>query len=695
MAPLALWVTWVSTAGAAQEVTVYRDTYGVPHIYAETAAASAFGLGYAQAEDRIEDIYKNVRTAIGSMAEAFGPEHVEIDYVMRLVRNEALCREKWPEVPENLRILCEQFVAGIEAYCAEHPERVPEFALKLEPWYCAAVGRAMILRWPLDNMMEELGREQRDPKKASNCWAVAPSRSAEGCAILLTDPHLSWESLAVFYEARIFGGPLALSGFCVVGSPMIALGHNAHVGWACTTGGPDTADVYRLKLNPETWGFPTQYEYDGKWRYGKVRMIKISVKGEDKPRVIPAMDTHLGPLISEPDMENHVAYAGATPYLEDMGLMPQVFRMATARNAHEFREALDMNSFMEQNVMFADREGNIGYARVGRTPIRPEGYDWRRPVPGDTSATAWQGIHPVSDMVQIMNPEQGYMQNCNISPANMMVNSPLTADKYPSDIYNATWDRNNPRGRRTLQMLVEDDSISKEEAKAIVMDVYDILAKPWQKALKSAVNAAGEGALSNEDLATTVKDILAWDGEFTQDSTAATAVEQWRRNSRGQVDVEAIAQGEALSPEGQTALLDTLAKAVKDLKAAHGKLGATWGETHVVGRGGQFYPYDGADFGRGGALTETVRCVEASEDPSKPGRWLADSGTMAATLMFFHKEGIESYTCIPWGQNAQEASPHHMDQGRELFSKRKMKPTWFRKEDLLPNVASEQKLAVP
>lgn len=678
--------------GGNRTATIYRDTYGVPHIYADTATAGAYALGYAQAEDRLEDIYKNVRTAIGSMAEFFGPDHVETDFIMRMVRNEETSRTKWPEVSPEARAICEAFVAGIKAYEAEHPERVPEFALDLQPWHCAAVGRTMILQWPLGNLMDEYKDRDKKPNLASNCWAVSPKRSAEGCAILLTDPHLTWESLAVFYESHVFAGELAMSGFCVVGSPVIALGHGPRVGWACTTGGPDTSDVYMLKLNPAV---PTQYEYEGEWKYAKLRMIKIPVKGEASPRVMPAIDTMFGPLLDEPDKKNNVAYAGRTPYLEDMGLMDQTYKMVTAKNAEEFRQALGMNHLMEQNVMFADCDGNIGYVRVGRVPIRPDGYDWSKPVPGTTKATDWLGFHGIDDLVQIMNPEQGYMQNCNISPAAMMKNSPLTPDKYKPYLYNVQGWQDTPRGTRAVELLAADDSITMEDAFAITMDAYDIRTKPWQQALKSALDAAGGERMKDAEFAATAQAILAWNGEFKQDSTVAPVVERWRLKSQGKVDLAALIEGKALSGEHQQALVDSLAETLAEMKQIYGKSGVTWGEVHVVGRNGQFYPYDGADFGSRPSQTETLRCVEGREEPKGSGRYVAHVGTMSAMLMFMRPDGIESYTCIPWGQNADPASPHNMDQGRDLFSKGKMKPNWTKKEDLLKNVTEEKVLNVP
>jgi len=677
----------------AETVTIYRDTYGVPHIYASTPAGAAYGLGYAQAEDRLEDIFRNVHTAIGTMAEHFGPDHVETDYAMRLVGNARHCETYWQTASPEVRELGDSFVRGVEAYLEDHPEKKPEYAIKLEGWHCAAIGRTMLLQWPLGTVMSEFRRRSEQPAFGSNGWAVAPSRSANNCAILLTDPHLTWESLAVFHEARVFGGDLVMNGFFIVGTPALGLGHNANVGWACTTGGPDTSDAYMLRVRKTSLGF--EYEYDGAWRTPELKLFTIKVKGE-KPRAMPAMFTVHGPLLEEPDFEKGVAYAGNTPYLDDAGFFHQQYAMCMAQDAHEFFEALRLNSFMEQNILFADRKGNIGYARVGRTPIRPEGdWDWSRPVPGDTPATQWLGIHSLDDHVWIMNPPQGYMQNCNISPANMMEHSPLTPEKYLPYLYNCTWDKNNPRGRRALELLAADDAVTVAKAKAIVMDVYDLPSRAWQDALRAAFVAAPDELRDDAVLAAAVADLLAWNCEFTQDSTAAAIMRLWRLSCEGKVDVDAIADGKTLSEADRTALLEQLRETLAEMERLYDGKRVTWGEVQVVGRGGQYFPCDGADFGRGANSTETLRNVEAKETPPGSGRFVANSGSMAAMLMFFHADGIESYTCTPWGQSADPASPHHVDQARDLYSKRLMKPTWFNKDELIEHLESKKVLTIP
>jgi len=679
-------------APAAAQATVYRTKWGVPHIYSDSLEAAMYAFGYAQAEDRLEDIFQNARAALGRMSEVFGKEHIELDYMLRVFQNAEVSQRAYEAGPERIRLICDAFSAGVNAYVADHPERVPEYAFELEPWHCIAIGRTMILQWPLGTIQDDLKNRKEDPGRGSNGWAIAPARSAGQCAILLTDPHLTWRGIQVFYEARVKAEEIDVNGHFIVGAPMMGLGHTANVGWACTTGGPDTSDVYELKINPEN---PLQYELDGVWKDAELRMIEFDVKdGERFQRA--AVYTEWGPYVDEP--KNGVGYAGATPYMTSEGLLEQMYRMSTANSCEEFYEALAMNEFMEQNLIFADTRGAIQYVRTGRTPIRPEGYDWSAPVPGHTSATKWLGITDIADLVQVKNPACGYMQNCNISPAMMFPDSPMTPDKYPYYVFNVSWDSMNPRGMRALQLLGADDSVTEEEAIAIAMNVYDLLAEPWQKALKAAVDAAGQEYLADADFKAAVDARLAWDGNYRPDSKGAPIMKFWRIRCEGAVNVEAIAKGEELPPADLVKLADLLKATVTDMKATYGAIDVMWGDIHVLGRGDTFVGCGGVDFGGGpnkSNKTETLRDVGYAESKEMPGKFIARKGSVAMMLMFMHSDGVKSFSVVPWGNSNDPASPHYMDQGRELYGPLKFKETYFKKEDLLKNVPSEKVIALP
>jgi acyl-homoserine-lactone acylase len=687
-------VCFLAVDAQAQEAQLIRDTWGVPHVVSDDETAAMYAFGYAQAEDRLADIYLAVRTGIGRMAEIEGPSALEQDYMMRLAHNDTLHADYLKTAPEQVRKNLEAFTAGIKAYIAQHPQEAANVAIDIEPWHPLAVGRAMILRWPLGTIRDDLGKAPVRPKPAagSNQWAVSPQRSADKSAILLSDPHLTWEGLAVLYEARFHGGNLHMNGYYLIGSPMLAIGHNQRVGWALTTGGPDTSDVYEIKFRANPL---PEYLYDDQWRKIRIEKFKIPVK-DSEPIEKTALYTHLGPVVSEPDLANGIAYVGASPYLEQTGLYQQFYAMAQAKDIHEFNKALGQHQYNEQNVMSADIDGNISYVRNGATPIRPEGYDWSRPVDGTTSKTAWKGIHPQSDLVCLINPTKGYMQNCNISPANMIVDSPLTPDKYPPYVYNVTWDQNNPRGRRTIEMLEADRSITLEDAMNIVLDIYDRLAPRWQAELKEAFKQHGKKYQDNKTFVAAVEGILAWDGNYTIDATASALFKFWRLKCGEKLNLTPLGESKPLADDTRQQMLELLAQTIEEMTAKYGQWDVPWGALHVVGRGGAYFPAPGADYNSGDKeanFSETLLDVRSTELKGAPGIQVANSGSMAMILMFFDKDnGVRSFTCTPWGQSGHPESSHYVDQAAGLYSLRTMKPTWWNLDELKQNTESTKTL---
>jgi acyl-homoserine-lactone acylase len=402
-------------------------------------------------------------------------------------------------------------------------------------------------------------------------------------------------------------------------------------------------------------------------------------------------------VINEPDMEKKIAYVGASPYTEQVGLYDQFYAMGMARNVAEVNAALERHQYNEQNVMSADCDGNISYVRNGATPVRPEGFDYRRPVDGTTSQTAWTKLHPQAELVKIVNPEQGYMQNCNISPANMMVDSPLQPEKYPPHVYNTTWDQNNPRGRRTIELLHNDASVSPEEAKDYALDIHDRLARSWQGELRRAYEADAAWA-ADAEVKKAVEVALAWDGDYLPDARGAALLKFWRLKCGEKLNLAPLHNDGRLDDATREEAMQLFRATIDEMNHKYGRWDIPWGEAHVVGRGGRYFPAPGADFDKGNKeanFSETLMDVRSAEDPTHPGRFIANSGSMAVILMFFGPDGVESFTCTPWGQSGHPDSPHYVDQAEKLYSRREMKNTWWKKADLLEHVESEKTLRWP
>ncbi len=668
----------MSTDEPDEDVTIYRDTWGVPHIYGRNEEAALFGQGYAQAEDRLPTIYRAYRKATGTMAECFGEEWIEHDRRQRLLGHLELSKDRYHQHGRADRRMLESFVSGIERYAEGNPDRVPEWACKIEPAGLVTLGWYVISGWQLGEAMGKLARRRSD-KRASNEWVLGRGRTRDGVTMACIDPHVSWEDEWLFYESHLHGGDLHVFGFSPVGVPYVSLGHNRHLSWAMTTGGPDTSDVYEEEISQDG----CSYRYDGEWRKIERQTILVKVRtkegiGEVEREIAR---THHGPIAVS---EGRRAYSIKISLLNEVHLLEQIRMMNKARNLGEFLEGVSMLQLMPQNLMYADVHGNLYYQRAGRVPKRPKGYDWKRPVPGNTSKTEWLGIHPMEDLVQVLNPPAGFMQNCNISPGTMTFNSPMTAGRYPKLIYNTSTRSSNSRGRRFLEIMRNAEKVRTEDALAIMVDTKLHGTQEIRERLRRAY-AATAGTRAN--LKEAVDIILGWDSRTDIDSTGMTLYTFWLRELRRRTDrieIRRLERAKRLTEFDRQTMLDALDAACRYMQEKFGSTAIPWGRVNRGRRGGRSWPLAGCE--------NNLRAI-GTEEPDEQGVFYADRGQSCPTLVAF-KSPIESYSAVPYGQSEDPESPHYTDQGERLFANCLLKPTFFSKEELLKNLESITSLRV-
>ncbi len=705
--------TLVSIAGAADlpgtgadvgKTVVYRDTWGVPHIYAPTVKAGMYAVGWTQAEDRPEEILKNFLRALGESACFEGPKAIQSDMVSHLWDHYGTSKRYYHRIRPDVRGQIQAFIKGINDFYTMHPDDIPCWwgSRKVDEYMVVAFGRFFLYAWSIGQAFGDLRAGGIQPgfdeePRGSNQWAISPKRSAEGAAILCIDPHLSWWGSSRFWEFRIHAGELQGSGFTLPGVPSIGLGHNADVAWAMTTGGPDTADVYELKLKEDD---PAKYLYDGQWCTLAQRDITIEVKGLE-PKKIAIRSSHHGPIVA---MRKSKAYAAKIAYADEVQVSEAWHEFNTAKDYRGAIKALNTRQLFPQNVMVADTSGNIYYQRTGRVPHRPSGYDWSRPVDGSTSTTKWKGLHPASDHVQILNPPQGYMQNCNIPPDVMMVDSPFSPNKTLSYLYGSSGGYINQRGARAVQLLHADSSVTLAEAMAFATDVHPYGVERWLEVLKQADVEFGLLHQSDPDYVVGIKDLLSWDGDLRHDSTAALKYYYWRKqlvedyraaevsDVARRIDYHLTALGRPapeidISNMELEAAVDSFASALARLRADHGSIDATYGDTFRVGRDDVSWPLGGGgDYG----LT-TLRNIGYGSERDDHTRW-GNRGQTSTQIVVLSKP-IRSWTYVPIGQSDRLKSAHYRDQAEKLFSIRKLKPTWWLPKDLAKHIESRTVLA--
>lgn len=652
MKPLGLFIASCTLLFGATKVEILRDEYGVPHIFAATAEAAAFGSGYAQAEDRLEELLRNYRKAEGTMSEAFGKDWLFHDYRQRVWRHRAVAVEHYHELDAKLRAICEAYQAGIKQFMNEHPEQVPAWAPKLEPWQVVALGRYIIWGWPEGEAGGDLQRAGIKPDPVpyhgSNEMLLAPARTAMHAPIAVIDPHLSWYGEFRFYEMRIHGGEFEFSGAAILGLPFPSLGHNRYISIAMTTGGPDTSDAYEEEVKDG------KYRFRNEWRPLQVRTERIAVK-DGATQEIRIESTHHGPIVAHKDGK---AYSLALPYSDEFRLMETGYKIATAHNLADAKAALAGLQFMAQNIMIGTVDGDIYYVRNGRVPIRPKGCDPSRPMPGSTGACEWQGLHRFDELVQITNPPQGYMQNCNVSPYSMMRNSPLVPENWAGHpyIYNDTRRPAHQRAAMMVDLLDAAHDVTAEQMIAIAFNPQVWHAELWQDRIRQA---APDSAFARM--------LCEWNRRSDADSRPALAFYLFKA-------ALGLAGRNVDPPESVTddAIRMALAKAEQRLSGDFAP-DAVFGTLFRVGRqgAGRTWPVGGGslvDFGMA-----TPRAI--SFDPV--GKEMVGRSGQTSTQIVVLTKPPQSWMVIPLGESDHPDSPHYDDQAQKLFSASQVKPTYF------------------
>lgn len=673
-----LAASWRPVSGApplAKTVTIYRDTYGVPHIRAKTDTGAVFGLMYAQAEDNFWQLETDLIRTVGRLAEVDGGAGLSNDILSRAWETEKRARESYATATPQLRALCDAFAAGINYYLETHPQTKPRLITKFEPWFIlaeehrgpAGTGITAAERrrvFPALSGVAEPPAEGLDPDEGSNMWAVGPSRSANGRALLMLNPHVAFFGGGQRYEAHLQSNEgLDVSGFAILGTAYIRSGHNRYLGWSHTNNYAQTADVYLESFDQPN--DPLSYRYGRERRKAVEWTETVRVKTDSgvEERTVTFRKTHHGPILGLRDGQALAVRAVAV----NGGVMAQRWAMGKARNLQEFKAALAKLALTGSNTIYADVRGNIFYVHGNAIPRRSTKYDWTKPVDGADPETEWAGLHAFDDLPQVLNPKSGYVQNCN------------------STAFLTTDGADNPdRARFPAYMVPEPDTPRAQRSRAILSGTRKFTFAEWTTlALDSKIGIAEEGvkqileayrAKEDPALAEVIDVLRKWDGVGRNDSVATTL----------------FVQTETVRRAGTSDPLAALARVKANLESAWGTWKVAWGDINRLQRvhtSGTLEPFSDArpsvPVPGAPSFTGTVFTFGARVVPGQK-RWYGTVGNTYVAVVEFGKKPIAKSLLVN-GQSADPASKHYFDQG-ELYSTQKFKPAWFELSEIKKNL---------
>jgi acyl-homoserine-lactone acylase len=715
---------------AMGRVTILRDTWGVANIYAADEADGYFGLGYAMVQDQPERFFARIAMARGDAAgtipagavpeflrSSFPPganlveKLVESDFQARMWdlkgRSKAFVDKLDPQVRRNYAA----FLRGVEAYASAHPGAIPAWRPRdldiadliampqNELWstYQGGIGVGDCARGGAVLFAPAKPAAPKE-KGFSNEWALMPSRTSTGGAVLLSDPHGGMDGRGS-YEVRLHAGALNYSGLLHGVLPIA--GRNAKLAWGVTTGSPDVADCYAIKMEP---GAGDTYLFDGKPRRIAMREVEIAVVGEAPRKVryrTAEVNGQVSPIVGEKD---GVLFAVSTPYVARLADFHNIANhMAKAETVDAFRAALLDGGFFPQNLLAADSRGDILYARNGLTPVRPDPkLDWTKPVSGNSSAFSWKGLHSNAGMLTIKSPPSGYLQNNNVDPRFMDVTPHPETRGLPEYFFA---DGINPTGRthsrpaRFLQAVKARPAFSEADAWALAFDTKVVDAQAW-------LRMAQQAAVSTSD--PFARDLLTFDGQLDKESRPALKFIYWREALREQLvetdlaDLRTALTGGAVSPQLLTKVKTALGGASDRLAKAPLGLERRYGDEFRLAMAGGSAPMSGG-------TTIDIR----PDDPRAPVECRATATACGAVLLagiysppnadhqrfvflgssrmqlhFLSPAGLRSFSYMNPGNSDDPALPHSRDQAEKLVSQQTLKPVFFDWKDLAGNVGS-------
>ena len=481
---LSPWGAWrLPPDDLAARVTIYRDTYGIPHVFGETDASTMFGFAYAQAEDNFWRLEDNYIRSLGRLAEVQGERGLVSDRRNRTLEIPRLARAEYGRLPRRMRALLDGFASGLNAYLADHPDVRPQLLMRFEPWYPLAFIRYNYYQsgffWSagLRSGDFETATGGDDPDRyadvGSNGWVIGPTKSATGHAMLLINPHLPFFGPGQVYEGHVSsreGGGWNFTGYTRLGFPFPYVGHNESLGWVSTDNEADQADLYLETFDDPAR--PLAYRYGRGHRQATAWTDTIAVRTESgtERRGFTFRKTHHGPIVGT---RGGKPLALRMAKLDGDGWLGEWYAMTHARRVPELKAAMRPLNMLFGNVMAADAGGNTFYLYNGAVPVRDPRFDWSGPVDGSDPATEWRGYHPLEEVPQLTNPLTGWMQNCNTSPLLLTSSGNPDSSKFPR--YMVT-EGDNWRGLVSRRILAGTPRFRWDEWVRAAFDTYVIAA---------------------------------------------------------------------------------------------------------------------------------------------------------------------------------------------------------------------------
>lgn len=673
------------------EATLYRDEWGVPHVYADTPRGLGFVFGWAQAEDHLDDMLMAYRMANGRAAEVLGEAWADSDAFSLKMGHARLAREAFAAIDPFTRDLCTGFSQGVNAWMLQYPALIPDWADGVQPWDVLALWHAFLMSMAPFDLPD--GYRRPRASDTGNAWALAPHRTQEGKTVLVINPHQYHDGPFRWYEAHLVLGDMDVAGAALMGIPLIIQGHNGFLGWALTPNDADFADMFeeqfaaseetRAAADPRN---PMAAAAQAAAAFTQEQWLMLKYFAESVPfyvrtpqgmqeRRVPVVITERGPLF---ERGTRRIFSWRIGGYRDFGGLFQLYEMARAQNLQSFQNALLMHQIPCFHVVYADREGNLFYcynAKAGdrnmpepalteRLEKGADYLDWKRPAPAHVEAMTWATLIPPAMLPHLLNPPSGFVQACGNPPQGATDDPVFTVPDRPA------WfagDYDSYRARRARQLL-RTGKRSFRDSHAMLFDVVAPAALDMVPILLRMAELRQDFVqASHPDLATGLDILRSWNAVADANAVGMTYYHLWwtmlaaRSGFVRPRDPQLYTLMYSNTPMAQEIALHAAADAARFMRNEFQSLSVPWGDLHRIHRGEHDEAISGARAGEPIFLSG----VQSYE----PGRVNASYGYGFAMAVQFG-DPPEAVSLTPFGVSSRPESPHFADQLPLMLEKR-------------------------
>ena len=687
----------------AKQVSIIRDNWGIAHVYGKTDADAVFGMLYAQCEDDFKRVEMNYIEKLGRLSELKGQSVLYNDLEIKLLIDTEEAKADYKKAAPWLKKLLNSYADGINFYLHKHPEVKPALLTHFEPWFpllwtdgsIGAISTADLTTGELKafysgntDKVAYIERE-KNVQTGSNGFAIAPSKTASGNAILYINPHTTFYFRPEIQMSSEEG--LNAYGAVTWGQFFIYQGFNESCGWMHTSSNVDVADMYAEKII--TKNNKLFYEYDNKLLpvIEKNITIKYLENGKLIPKTFKTYFTNHGPIMAKRDGK----WISLKSNNRSMKSLEQSWVRTKAKGFEDYKKAMDLKANTSNNTVYADSEGNIAYWHGNFVPIRDKKLNWSKLMDGTTSATQWKGLHNVSETVHSYNPINGWLQNCNSTPYSVAgENSPKRENYLP---YMAP-DGESFRGLNAVRLLSKGKDYTLDK---VIADGYDTKLTALEILIPALTKAFDKNITSTDplyaELIEPINLLKKWDYYSKENSVATTLAVEWAYKLNPIIQKVYVNEGEMDQVDNTRnfaknalpeQLIPELKMVVEELKIKFGTWQIPWGEINRFQRTSgaiELVYNDGLPslpIAYGPSIWGSLPAYKSSYQKDTKKRYGTNGNSFVCAVEFGPK--IKAKSLLAGGNSGDPTSKHFYDQA-EMYREGKFKDVLFYKEDVQKN----------